>query len=93
MTATEPDVRDLLQQIREAIHGDNGKVVESATESRQPWPLLEAARYLRVSVSTLKRAEKTGTLRMVRIGKRVFLTDEELRRVAREGMTTAAPVA
>ena len=43
-TATDPDVRDLLRQIREAIHGDNGKVVESATESRQPWPLADAVR-------------------------------------------------
>lgn len=56
----------------------------------QPWRLAEAARFLKLSVSTLKRAEKVGTLRCVRQGNRVFITDEELRRVAREGVKTVA---
>lgn len=58
------------------------------TEDTKTLTLLEAAKSIGVSVSTLMRAKKAGTLRVVRFGNRIRITDAELRRVKLEGLRT-----
>lgn len=61
----------------------------STPEVRQPgepWPIAEAAEYLRTSVQTLTRAGKAGHLRVIRVGQRLFVPDEEVQRVRVEGV-------
>lgn len=51
-----------------------------------PWPLQEAARFLGVSHRHLVRLIDTGKLRSIRFGRRVLLSDVEVRRIASEGI-------
>lgn len=50
-----------------------------------PWPLDAAAVYLQVSRRHLTRLTDLGRIRTVRLGRRVFIPDDEVQRVAREG--------
>jgi excisionase family DNA binding protein len=50
----------------------------------------ESAEELNVSLPTLWRAAAAKTLKTVRIGSRRLISDDELRRVAREGLSTSA---
>ncbi|QEL14135.1 helix-turn-helix domain-containing protein [Limnoglobus roseus] len=57
--------------------------VQTERAEGSPWTMDEAAAFLRLSVSTLVRMEKAGTLRVFRPHKRnVLITDEEVRRIA-----------
>lgn len=63
---------------------------EAARQTGQPWPIAEAATFLHTSVRTLTNSGKRGTLRLLRIGNRLYVSDEEVRRVATEGLRTSA---
>lgn len=50
-----------------------------------PWPLAEAAEFLGISKRHLHRLLDARKVRSIRIGRRRLLTDDEVRRLAREG--------
>lgn len=52
--------------------------------------MADAAKYLGTTVRTMQRAEAAGTLRLIRIGRLLFVPDEEVRRVASLGLKTSA---
>lgn len=62
--------------------------LEAGRIEGQPWTRLDAAKFLGLSVMTLRRAEIAGTLSVVRCGRRVLIPDLEVRRLAREGCRT-----
>jgi excisionase family DNA binding protein len=54
-------------------------------EPGRPWPIAEAAEFLCVSERHLARLGKAGKVRLLRFGRRVLLSDAEVRRLATEG--------
>ena len=50
-----------------------------------PWSYRDAAAALGVCEATVARAARSGRVASIRVGRRVFLTDPELRRLQREG--------
>ena len=50
-----------------------------------PWSYRDAAEALGVCEATVARAARSGRVASIRVGRRVFLTDAELRRLQREG--------
>lgn len=52
----------------------------------QPVPLAAAAEYLSLSSKTLLRAAEADRLVLIRFGRRVFVSFDELQRVARTGL-------
>lgn len=58
------------------------------TERRpgQPWPLAEAATYFNRSERSLRRDAEEGKLKVIRIGRLVYVPDAEMKRVANEGL-------
>lgn len=52
----------------------------------QPVPLEVAADYLTISSKTIKRKAKDGKATLLRYGRRLFLSYDELMRLAREGL-------
>ncbi len=60
--------------------------VESPPAGRL-WPLVEALEHWGgISRPTVLRAEKAGQLRLTRVGRRVFVADTEVRRIATFGL-------
>lgn len=53
----------------------------------QPWELEAAAKFLGVHKRTLTRAADTGKVKLIRFGRKVMLSDAELRRLAVTGLT------
>jgi excisionase family DNA binding protein len=56
-----------------------------AHEPGAPWSRESAAAHLGISVRTLTTLIATGRIRAIRIGSRRMVSDDEVRRVAREG--------
>ena len=55
--------------------------------SRKLYDLQDAAKMLGgISVWTLRKHLELGNLRVTRIGRRVFLSDEEVQRISRQGL-------
>ncbi|QEL14036.1 helix-turn-helix domain-containing protein [Limnoglobus roseus] len=52
----------------------------------QPWPIADAAKFFALSIRSLTRAAEAGKLRVVRIGRLVYVPDAEVRRVANDGL-------
>lgn len=46
----------------------------------------EATRELPVSISSLQKHAARGTVRVIRLGKRIFLRQDEIDRIRREGL-------
>ena len=55
----------------------------NVTESRISWSFDQAAHATGISVRTLRRAAKAGTLRIRKVGGRVLILDEDLQRYLR----------
>lgn len=54
-------------------------------EAGAPWSVLAAARHLGISDKHLRRLVDAGAVRVIRFGRRVFVPDAELRRLAEDG--------
>jgi excisionase family DNA binding protein len=52
-----------------------------------PWPLIEAARFLGISHRHLVRLIDGGKIQPIRLGRRVLLSDAEVRRIATQGIS------
>jgi excisionase family DNA binding protein len=64
----------------------NTECVKSAFDQvGSPWPIKSAARHLGISDKHLRRLIDAGFVRVIRFGRRVFLANSELRRLAEEG--------
>jgi excisionase family DNA binding protein len=50
-----------------------------------PWPIDEAASYLRISERHLHRLIDGGKVRSLKLGRRRLIADAEVQRLAREG--------
>ena len=50
----------------------------------RPFDIIEAAQFLRVHPNTIRRRITDGTIRHVRIGKRIIIPNSEVRRLAGE---------
>jgi hypothetical protein len=57
-----------------------------ANEEQRLWPLEQASKLLGCSPWTLRRHKSRGTLKVIRIGKRIFLNSVELERIAKNGL-------
>ena len=55
-------------------------------ETGSPWPLSEAASYLRISTRHLLRLIGDGRIKSIRIGRRAFVSDPEVTRISVEGV-------
>jgi excisionase family DNA binding protein len=55
--------------------------------------LKEVANRLSVSEFTVRRRVKEGTIRSVRLGRRLLISDSEVERIIREGCTSSANTA
>lgn len=51
----------------------------------KPWGLDEAAPFLGLCRATVERAARSNRFRSYKVGRRVFIADEEMRRIASEG--------
>lgn len=63
-------------------------MIATATPPRhpgEPWEITEAARHLHISDRHLRRLIGIGRVKSIRLGRRIMIADDELRRVAREG--------
>ncbi len=60
-------------------------VTKATREAGAPWPILTAARHLGISDKHLRRLIDAGAVRVIRFGRRVFVPDAELRRLAEDG--------
>jgi excisionase family DNA binding protein len=56
------------------------------TVERLAFSIREVCQAIPVSVDSLHRAAKAGLLRTIRVGGRVLVPADELRRIAREGL-------
>jgi len=56
-----------------------------AREPGAPWTIGHAARHLQISDRHLRRLIEENKVRAIRLGRRVLLTDAEVRRLATEG--------
>lgn len=58
------------------------------TERRpgQPWPIAEVAAYFTRSERSLRRDAEEGKLKVIRMGRNVYVPDAEVQRIANEGM-------
>lgn len=54
----------------------------------QPWKLRDAAEFLGCCDRTLTAAGRAGTVKIIRIGAMLYLSDEEVKRAATEGFST-----
>jgi excisionase family DNA binding protein len=61
------------------------QTTESTRPAGAPWTIRDAAAYLGVSARHLARLIEMDRIRAIRIGRRVMISDAELRRVAQEG--------
>lgn len=50
-----------------------------------PWPITDAAQFLRVSTRHIHRLLDAGKVRSLRLGRRRLIPDTEVQRLAREG--------
>ncbi len=55
-----------------------------------PWPILSAARHLGISDKHLRRLIDAGLVRVIHFGRRVFVPDSEMRRLAENGAGESA---
>ena len=53
----------------------------------QPWELEGAARFLRISSRHLRRLIDLGKVKCIRLGRRKFIPDGEVVRLANEGVS------
>lgn len=53
-----------------------------------PWSLRDAAEFLGISPRHLARLIDTAAVKSIKIGRRVFVADAEVRRVAEHGVTS-----
>ena len=61
---------------------------ETTTDPRSPgspWPRPEAAKFLRVSIRHLIRLGDANKIKQIRFGRRVFIPDVEVQRLASQG--------
>jgi hypothetical protein len=58
------------------------------TERRDgaPWPIAEAAAFFNRSVRSLTRDAAEGKLKLIKLGRLVYVPDAEMRRIANDGM-------
>ena len=54
-------------------------------EAGKPWELAEVSEFFNVCLATAQRAGRSGRLRTIRVGRRVLVPDDEVRRAAAEG--------
>jgi excisionase family DNA binding protein len=54
-------------------------------EPGRPWPIAEAAEYLCISERHLARLGKAGKVKLLYFGRRVLVSDAEVKRLATEG--------
>ena len=57
----------------------------TARQPGSPWTIAEAATFLKVCRATVERACRAKRIRATRFGRRVAISDDELRRVVAEG--------
>lgn len=57
----------------------------------RPVPLRFAAKYLNRNERTIRNLEKSGKVRLIRIGSGVFVPYDELRRLSEHGNQTPGP--
>jgi hypothetical protein len=65
--------------------GGNQPVSGTARQPGAPWSLRDASEYLQVSPRHLARLVASEAIKSFKIGRRVFIADAELRRVAEHG--------
>ena len=71
-----------------ATHAETSATQVPAPAARppgKPWSLREGAEFVGVCQATLERACRAKRVKSVKVGRRVLIADDELRRVAREG--------
>lgn len=56
-----------------------------AREPGKPWELPEVAEFFHICLATAQRAGRSGRLRTIKVGRRVLVPDDEVRRAAAEG--------
>jgi excisionase family DNA binding protein len=69
----------------------NGKATSANATARPegaPWPIADAADYLCVSLRHLVRLADAQKVKTMRFGRRRMVPDDEVRRLAAEGVTT-----
>lgn len=62
------------------------QLVQAPHSPGSPWHLLDASRFLGVSHRHLVRLIDAGKVKTIRFGRRVFLTDAEVKRLATKGI-------
>ena len=61
-------------------------------EKKRAEPLKQAAASYGASYDTFFRASRSGRLRVIRIGARLYVPADELERISREGLVLREPV-
>lgn len=70
---------------------DDNSQIDFELVPGRPVPLRVAAKYLSRNERTIRNLEKSGSVRLIRIGDGVFMPYDELRRLSEHGDQTPGP--